>query len=127
MKQLSNSLKFFTNHTDYFLEQYQQLVRIPSVSTDKEHNADMLAACEFLADKLRGLGAGRVEVFPTKVHPILFAEMRADTEGAPTILIYGHYDVQPVAPIEEWRTPPFEPTISGEYMTARGASDMKGQ
>ncbi len=127
MTQLSNSLKFFTNHTDYFLEQYQQLVRIPSVSTDKEHNADMLAACEFLADKLRGLGAGHVEVFPTKVHPILFAEMRADTEGAPTILIYGHYDVQPVAPIEEWRTPPFEPTISGEYMTARGASDMKGQ
>ncbi len=59
MTQLSNSLKFFTNHTDYFLEQYQRLVRIPSVSTDKEHNADMLAACEFLADKLRGLGAGR--------------------------------------------------------------------
>jgi acetylornithine deacetylase/succinyl-diaminopimelate desuccinylase-like protein len=78
MKQLSNSLKFFTNHTDYFLEQYQQLVRIPSVSTDKEHNADMLAACEFLADKLRGLGAGRVEVFPTKVHPI---SLRGNARG----------------------------------------------
>jgi len=127
MTHIENSLKFFTEHTDNFLQQYQDLVRIPSVSTDPEHKADMQAACKFLADKLRGLGAGHVEVFPTKVHPILFAEMRADAEDAPTILIYGHYDVQPAAPIEEWQTPPFEPTISGEYLTARGASDMKGQ
>ncbi len=127
MTHITKSLEFFTEHKDYFLKQYQQLVRIPSVSTDPEHSADMHAACDFLADKLRSLGAEHVEVFPTKVHPILFAEKRADAEAAPTILIYGHYDVQPVAPIDEWHTPPFEPTISGEYMIARGASDMKGQ
>ena len=87
----------------------------------------MLDACEFLAARLRGLGAERVEIFPTQGHPILFAEKRSAREGAPTILIYGHYDVQPVNPIEEWGTPPFEPTISGEYLIGRGASDMKGQ
>ncbi|MEL7644753.1 MAG: dipeptidase, partial [Anaerolineaceae bacterium] len=117
----------FTEHYDYFLKEYQKLVRIPSVSTDVEHKADMQVACDFLADKLRALGAEHVEVFPTGVHPILFAEKRADAENAPTILIYGHYDVQPVNPIEEWHTPPFEPTVTGELMTARGASDMKGQ
>lgn len=127
MTQLTKSLNFFTEHYDYFLKEYQKLVRIPSVSTDVEHKADMQVACDFLADKLRALGAEHVEVFPTGVHPILFAEKRADAENAPTILIYGHYDVQPVNPIEEWHTPPFEPTVTGELMTARGASDMKGQ
>jgi len=127
MTHLSESLQFFTNHYDHFLQQYQALVRIPSVSTDPEHKPDLLDACEFLAARLRGLGAERVEIFPTQGHPILFAEKRSAREGAPTILIYGHYDVQPVNPIEEWGTPPFEPTISGEYLIGRGASDMKGQ
>ena len=127
MTQLNESLKYFSEHTDDFLRQYQELVRIPSVSTDPEHKADIRAACEFLAAKLRSLGAQHVEIFPTNIHPILFAEIHAEKEGAPTVLIYGHYDVQPVNPIEEWHTPPFEGRIDGDYMTARGASDMKGQ
>lgn len=127
MTYFSDSLQYFLNNYDYFLEQYQAFVRIPSVSTDSEHQSDMIAACEFLAVKLRSLGAEHVEIFPTNKHPILFAEKCSYVEGAPTILIYGHYDVQPANPIEEWQTPPFEPSISGEYMTARGASDMKGQ
>ena len=114
MTQLNESLKYFSEHTDDFLRQYQELVRIPSVSTDPEHKADIRAACEFLAAKLRSLGAQHVEIFPTNIHPILFAEIHAEKEGAPTVLIYGHYDVQPVNPIEEWHTPPFEARIDGD-------------
>jgi len=87
----------------------------------------MQRACDFLVNRLKSLGAERIEVFPTPVHPILYAEKHSLKPGAPTLLIYGHYDVQPVAPLDEWQSPPFEPTLVGDYLTARGASDMKGQ
>jgi len=87
----------------------------------------MQRACDFLVNRLKSLGAERIEVFPTPVHPILYAEKHSLKPGAPTLLIYGHYDVQPVAPLDEWQSPPFEPTLTGDYLTARGASDMKGQ
>lgn len=101
------------------------LLRIPSVSADPAHKADMARAAAFLQDKLARLGfAARVD--DTAGHPVVYAE-RLNAPGAPTVLIYGHYDVQPEAPEGEWRTPAFEPTVRNGRVYARGATDDKGQ
>lgn len=127
MQTQSLPLQFFQAHFHEYLSRYQDFLRIPSVSTDPDHKADMQRACDFLVDQLKSLGADHIEVFPTPMHPIVFAEKRASKPDAPTLLIYGHYDVQPVTPLDEWNSPPFEPTLEGDYLIARGASDMKGQ
>jgi acetylornithine deacetylase/succinyl-diaminopimelate desuccinylase-like protein len=101
-------------------------LRIPSVSTLTVHNADLERAAQFCAAFLRQIGMECVEIRPTAGHPIVSAEwLRA--VGKPTLLIYGHYDVQPVDPLEEWTRPPFEPVVAGDNLYARGASDDKGQ
>ncbi len=102
-----------------------ELLRIPSVSADPTHKADMRRAADFLQAKLASLGfAARVD--DTAGHPVVYAE-RLQSPGKPTVLIYGHYDVQPEAPLEEWVTPPFEPTVRDGRIYARGATDDKGQ
>ncbi|HHX08667.1 MAG TPA: M20 family dipeptidase, partial [Chloroflexi bacterium] len=106
---------------------YLDLVKIPSVSTATEHKADILRAAEFLKDYLLGIGLDRVELFPTNMHPILFAEKKSANLNAKTLLVYGHYDVQPTDPLDEWKSDPFQPEIREDYVYARGASDMKGQ
>jgi acetylornithine deacetylase/succinyl-diaminopimelate desuccinylase-like protein len=101
------------------------LLRIPSVSADPARAADMARTAEFLRAKLDSLGfAARVEA--TAGHPVVYAE-RLQAPGRPTVLIYGHYDVQPEAPLEEWTTPPFEPTVRDGRIYARGSTDDKGQ
>jgi acetylornithine deacetylase/succinyl-diaminopimelate desuccinylase-like protein len=110
-----------------FLQDLIELVRIPSISTTPENNGDMQRAAEWLADKLRGLGMQKVEVYPTTGHPIVYGELLAAGPNRATVLVYGHYDVQPPDPLEQWRQPPFEPTRQGENLYGRGASDMKGQ
>ena len=127
MQSTETALQYFKAHQQEYLSQYLELLRIPSVSTAPENKNDVLRACEFLAAWLRNTGMERVEVFPTPIHPIIFAEKKSNAVGAKTLLIYGHYDVQPPDPLEEWITPPFEPTFRGENLYARGASDMKGQ
>ena len=122
MTQQSLPLQYFQAYFDEYLSRYQDFLRIPSVSTDPEHKADMERACDFLVDQLTNLGTDHVEIFPTPMHPILFAEKRSSKPNAPTLLIYGHYDVQPVAPLDEWKSPPFDPTLEGDYLIARGAS-----
>ena len=107
------------------LEELKDLLRIPSVSTDPEHAGDMGRAAMLVADKLRDLGLDAT-VHPTAGHPIVYAEWLG-RPGAPTVLIYGHYDVQPPDPVELWRNPPFEPTVEGGDLVARGAADDKGQ
>lgn len=106
-------------------EELFALLRIPSVSSDSRHKGDMQRAAEFLRDKLQSLGF-TVRVTPTAGHPVVYAE-RLRAPGKPTVLIYGHYDVQPEAPVEEWLSPPFEPTVRGGRIYARGATDDKGQ
>ncbi|GAA5514879.1 succinyl-diaminopimelate desuccinylase [Deinococcus carri] len=102
-----------------------ELLRIPSVSADPAHAGDMTRAADFLQLKLQSLGfTARVD--PTAGHPLVYAE-RLDAPGQPTVLIYGHYDVQPEAPLEEWVTPPFEPTVRDGRIYARGSTDDKGQ
>src|SRR5512143_233045 len=105
-----------------FLEELKTFLRIPSISTLPEHNGDILRAAEFAAASLREIGMEQVEVLPTAKHPLVYAQwLRAP--GKPTVLCYGHYDVQPVDPIELWNSPPFEPTLRGNKLYARGAAD----
>lgn len=109
-----------------FLDELKDLINIPSVSTLPEHMADVRRAAEFLADNLRRqVGLQTVEIIETAGHPLVYAES-LEKAGKPTVLIYGHYDVQPADPLDLWRTPPFEATIEGENLRGRGAVDDKG-
>jgi acetylornithine deacetylase/succinyl-diaminopimelate desuccinylase-like protein len=108
-----------------YLEELKDYIRIPSISTDPDFKADVLRASEFLVGKLREAGL-QAEKIDTAGHPLVYAEWLG-APGKPTVLFYGHYDVQPVDPIELWRHPPFEPTVEGDKLVARGATDDKGQ
>ncbi|MBI4520616.1 MAG: dipeptidase [Gemmatimonadetes bacterium] len=103
-----------------------ELLRIPSVSARSEHDSDTRQAAEWLARRLRSIGF-EVEIVETPRHPVVLAEWRGAGSGAPTVLIYGHYDVQPPEPLDLWTTPPFEPTMRDGRIFARGAVDDKGQ
>jgi acetylornithine deacetylase/succinyl-diaminopimelate desuccinylase-like protein len=104
------------------------LIKIPSISTDSTYMSEMEKAAEWLANFLREISLNNVEIFPEpQTHPVVYGESLTAGPEAPTVLIYGHYDIQPVDPLEEWISPPFEATIRGEHLYARGATDMKGQ
>lgn len=109
-----------------FLDELLDLIRIPSVSADAAFNADTRRAAEFVKDRLIDAGLEAVEVVETKGHPIVYGQKMIDPTK-PTVLVYGHYDVQPADPYDLWLTPPFEPTIRNERIYARGACDDKGQ
>ncbi len=116
---------YLNEHSEAFLEELFELLRIPSVSADPAHAGDIGTAGQWVADKLAAIGI-ESEVFPTKGHPIVYGES-PKIEGAPTVLVYGHYDVQPVDPLDQWISPPFEPEIREGRIYARGATDDKGQ
>ena len=124
MAALQAALEHVRANHDAYLDQLKTLVAIPSVSTLSEHKQDVVRTAEWLRDELKRVGMTRAELMPTPMHPMVYAE-RLGAPGKPTILVYGHYDVQPVDPVNEWETPPFEPTVRGENLYARGASDMK--
>jgi len=109
-----------------FLEELKELLRIPSVSTMEEHKNDVQKAADFVASELKRIGFEHVEVIPSPGHPLVYADW-LHASGKPTALCYAHYDVQPPDPIEEWTTPPFEPTERNQNIYARGAVDDKGQ
>ena len=109
-----------------FLEDLKGWLRIPSISTLPEHAGDIRRAAEYAADQLKRIGFEKVEVISTQHHPLVYGEW-LKAPGKPTVLIYGHYDVQPVDPIDLWDSPPFEPTIRGDNLYCRGACDDKGQ
>jgi len=122
----SATREYVQEHQQRFLEELKELLRIPSISTLPEHKADIARAAEYVAAQLRAVGLDHVEVIPTHGHPLVYGEwLRA--AGKPTVLIYGHYDVQPVDPVELWESPPFEPTVRGDNLYCRGACDDKGQ
>ncbi len=108
------------------LASYQDFLRIPSISALPEHAPDVRRAAEWLADALREAGVEHVEVSETGGHPVVYGDW-LHAEGAPTVLVYGHYDVQPVDPLDLWTSPPFEPAIVDGRILARGAADDKGQ
>ena len=103
-----------------------ELARIPSISALPEHAADMVRAAEWVADRLRRVGATDVEVAPTALHPIVYGRIH-EAPGAPVVLVYCHYDVQPVDPVELWETAPFEPFLRDGRFVGRGVADDKGQ
>lgn len=122
---MSKVADYVQAHRSEALEELKALLRIPSVSTDPAHQADVARCASFVCERMQDMGL-EANILPTDGHPVVYGE-RLDAPGKPTILIYGHYDVQPPDPLELWRHPPFEPTIEGEYLVARGATDDKGQ
>jgi acetylornithine deacetylase/succinyl-diaminopimelate desuccinylase-like protein len=123
---MSQLYEFVSEHHDQNVEELKELLRIPSVSSLSEHKDDIQKAASWIANKLESIGMEHVEIVQTKGHPIIYADW-LHQESAPTVLVYGHYDVQPVDPIHLWETPPFEPDIRDEKIFARGATDDKGQ
>ncbi|MBN9664079.1 MAG: dipeptidase [Acidobacteria bacterium] len=117
---------FVSAHSSRFLEELKQFLRIPSISTSPEHVADVAAAAQFVADSLKTAGLENIEIIPTERHPLVYADW-LHAPGKPTVLCYGHYDVQPPDPLELWHTPPFEPTVRDGNLYARGSADDKGQ
>ncbi|HET9433336.1 MAG TPA: M20/M25/M40 family metallo-hydrolase, partial [Chitinophagaceae bacterium] len=111
---------------DRFLNELLELLRIPSVSARSEHKADMVKCAEAVKKRILEAGADKAEIFPTNGHPIVYGEKIIDPKK-PTVLVYGHYDVQPVEPLELWHNPPFEPVIKDGKIFARGSCDDKGQ
>lgn len=122
-----SALKFAEAHQTDNLDRLIEFVRIPSISTSPEHKADMDRAANWLEDRMRAIGFSRAEVLPTAGHPVVYGEWLGAGPTAPTVLVYGHYDVQPTDPDEEWVSPPFEPTLRDGKLYARGACDNKGQ
>ena len=118
--------QYLDQHKDRFLEELIELLKIPSISADSAYKDDVNRAADWLVSQFEALKVDRVEKFATPGHPIVFAEKISDP-SKPTVLVYGHYDVQPPDPLELWTSPPFEPVIKDEKIYARGACDDKGQ
>jgi acetylornithine deacetylase/succinyl-diaminopimelate desuccinylase-like protein len=118
--------QYIQSNQDRFLSELFDLLRIPSVSADSKHKQDVRKAAEFVIQKLKEAGADKVELCETKGHPIVYGEKIIDS-AKPTVLVYGHYDVQPPDPLALWNTPAFEPTIRDGKIYARGSCDDKGQ
>ena len=124
---MSNKLQLHVeNNRQRFLDELCELLRIPSISTLPDHSDDVQRAAEFVAASLRTVGLQTVEIIPTERHPLIYGEW-LEAPGKPTVLFYGHYDVQPVDPLDLWESPPFEPRVEGGNLYARGACDDKGQ
>jgi len=119
-------LSHIEKHHDRHLEELKEFLRIPSISTDRERKGDVARCAEWVAAQMRGIGLEHVELHPTSGHPIVYGEWLG-AKGKPTLLIYGHYDVQPVDPLNLWQSGPFEPTIRDGQIYARGSADDKGQ
>ncbi len=113
-------------HQDRFLNELLELLRIPSISARSENKADMVTCAEAVKASLLAAGASRAEIYPTSGHPIVYGELITDP-SKPTVLVYGHYDVQPPDPLELWHSGPFEPVLKDGKIYARGACDDKGQ
>lgn len=123
---LNEALAFAANNQQEAVEELKVFLRIPSISTLPDHAGDVRRAAEFLAAELQRIGMDNVRVIPTAGHPLVYADS-LHAPGKPTVLCYGHYDVQPPDPLDEWVTPPFEPTVRDGNIYARGAVDDKGQ
>lgn len=124
-----NALEFTQTTREKNLIELKEFLSLPTISTLSEHRADVQRGAEWVAGKLRAMGMEHVEIMPTaqgRGQPLVYADWM-HAPNAPTVLVYGHFDVQPVDPLSEWRTPPFEPAVIDETIYARGASDMKSQ
>jgi len=126
MSNIEPALAYARKNREQAVEDLRQLIRIPSISMTPEHQPDVLRGAEWVAQRLQSLGVEDVQIMPTAGHPVVYGHWRGAGK-APTILVYGHYDVQPVDPLDLWKSDPFEAEQRGENLYGRGASDMKGQ
>ncbi|KZE38499.1 peptidase M20 [Bhargavaea cecembensis] len=126
MDHLNELDRYFTEHREAHLSELNDFLGIPSISSLSEHKGDMKKAAEWLAESLNDAGLENISIDDTQGHPVVYADW-LHAEGQPTLLIYGHYDVQPVDPLELWESAPFEPEVRNNKLYARGASDDKGQ
>jgi acetylornithine deacetylase/succinyl-diaminopimelate desuccinylase-like protein len=124
---MSAERDFVTEHRNELLADLDAWLRIAGISAQSEHHDDVRASADWFAAACRRVGFPTVEIWPTAGLPAVYAEWPSGDDDAPTVLVYGHHDVQPVDPIELWEHPPFEPTVDGDVLRARGASDDKGQ
>jgi acetylornithine deacetylase/succinyl-diaminopimelate desuccinylase-like protein len=121
-----NLAEFIEGQRDQHLAELCEFLRIPSVSAKSEHKPDIERGARWVADHLRATGFKHVEIVPTNLHPLVYAES-LEAPGKPTILFYGHYDVQPAEPLDLWTSPPFQPTERNGNLFGRGTADDKGQ
>jgi len=119
-------IEYIESKREENLDELKEFLRIPSVSAKSEHKPDIEKAASWVAEKLRAAGLENIRITPTKMHPLVYGES-LNAPGKPTILFYGHYDVQPAEPLELWTSPAFEPTVRGGNLFGRGAADDKGQ
>ncbi len=117
--------QYFESNRDRHLDELSAFLRFPSISTQPDHQADVIACANHLADKLKQIGFEHVQLMPTGGHPVVYADW-LHAPDQPTVLVYGHYDVQPEDPVALWDSPAFEPQIRDGRLYARGASDDKG-
>jgi acetylornithine deacetylase/succinyl-diaminopimelate desuccinylase-like protein len=127
MADRQKAVAYAQNNREQFLDELNSFLSIPSISTDSSHQGDIRRAAQWLSDRLESMGATQVELLPTEGKPIVTGLLQAARAEAPTVLVYGHYDVQPVDPLELWESDPFTPSERDGALYARGASDMKGQ
>lgn len=120
------AIGYIQEHREAFVEELKAFLRIPSVSTKSEHKGDIQKAAEWLAGEMRAIGLEHIQIMPTSGHPVVYADW-LHAPGKPTVLIYGHYDVQPAEPLDLWISAPFDPTVRSGELFARGAVDDKGQ
>jgi len=123
---MEKALAYAEENFERFVSELEELLRIPSISTKPEHAGDVRRAADWLAEHLRSIGVPTVEVYDTPGHPVVYGEKISDP-NRPTVLVYGHYDVQPPDPLELWDSPPFEPIRKDGVLYARGTCDDKGQ
>lgn len=126
-QQLEAAIDYAHKNRTQFLQHLKEFSAIPSVSTNPSAKSAIQFAATWIAEYLKNLGMRRIEIIPTQGHPVVYAEMLTAGASAPTVLIYGHYDVQPAEPLELWDSPAFEPTVREEHIYGRGVTDMKGQ
>lgn len=120
-------IQYLQDNRERLLEKLNDFLRIPSVSTDSLYKESVGEAADFLKGYLEEIGFGKVEKQETAGHPLVYAEYMEAGEDAPCVLFYGHYDVQPAEPLEQWKSEPFEPEVRNGRLYARGSSDDKGQ
>ncbi len=124
---MSAPITYARAHQEAFVADLINFLKIPSVSSQKSHDADTRTAAQWLADRLTAAGLDHVRLIETPGHPLVYGDWLKAGANAPTVLIYGHYDVQPPEPLELWNSPPFSPVVKEDFLYARGASDDKGQ
>ncbi len=123
---MENVIKFIDSNKNRYVEELKEFLKIPSISNNPSNKKDVERCAAYLAEHMKSIGLNNVKTYPTEGHPVVYGEWLG-APGKPTVLFYGHYDVQPTDPLELWNSPPFEPIIKNGYIYARGSSDDKGQ